>query len=220
MIDSPYTCCSATFSRLAPSPATSSHKLRVRVAVPRFTRCFAFGRHQIVYAVTAALILTGCAGLNVNPIASDNTGDRGLNDRTANGIRYYEPAYFLLVYSDAAGSVKTDVLVLPDTTRKMVAKPYSFLANNKQTLTFTDGMLSESTQDVDATAVPVALIQAAQSAAEAAAKLGLFNAPSTTKSERPSLSAPRLYKIVIHGSRVTLLGSAPGDTVQLPLTPQ
>jgi len=165
-------------------------------------------------------MLTGCAGLNVNPIASDDTGKRGLNDTTANGIRYYEPAYFLLVYSDAAGSVKTDVLVLPDTTRKMVAKPYSFLANNKQTLSFSDGMLTESTQTVDSTAVPVALIQAAQTAAEAAAKLGLFNAPTTTKSERPSLSAPRLYKIVIHGSTVTLLGSAPGDTVQLPLTPQ
>jgi hypothetical protein len=94
-------------------------------------------RRLLALATTVAISgISGCAGLNVDPIDSTNGASGGLDDRSANGIRYYEPAYFLLVYSDAAGSVKTDVLVLPDTTRKMVAQPHSFLSKNKQVLSF------------------------------------------------------------------------------------
>jgi hypothetical protein len=183
------------------------------------TRAFLLLRQFFVLAVTAAVVcVSGCAGLNVDPVAPDNNSASGLDDRTANGIRYYEPAYFLLVYSDAAGSVKTDVLVLPDTTRKMVAKPHAFLSKNKQVLSFTDGMLTDSAQTVDSAVIPAALIQAAQTAAEAAAKAGLLNAPPSKTPQPPVLNAPRLYKIVVHGSSVILLGSAPRDTIQLPIT--
>jgi hypothetical protein len=173
-----------------------------------------------IFVIPAFLI--GCAGLDVRPVSdaanphSANSADP--DDSKANGIRYYEPAYFLIVYSDGAGSVKTDVLILPDTTRKMVAKPHNFLSKNKQTLSFTDGMLNDSAQMIDTTIVPAALIQAAQAAAEAAAKSGLLNAPSKKTADHLELNAPRIYKIVVQGSSVTLQGCSSSDTIKLPLT--
>jgi hypothetical protein len=79
-------------------------------------------------------------------------------------------------------------------------------------------MLTDSAQTVDSSVVPVALIQAAQTAAEAAAKAGVFNAPASVTPKYPVLNAPRLYKIVVHGSNVTLLGSGASETIKLPIT--
>ena len=164
------------------------------------------------FRVLALLIttyeLTACAGLNVTPV---------FDDTSANGIRYYEPATFLLVYSDAAGSVKTEIITLPDTTRKMVAKPHTVLAKNKQVLSFSNGMLTQSDQEADSTAIPSAVISAIKIAAQAGISKGLFNAPTAGESSRLTLSAPKLYKVVVRGDTVILQGSSSGDTIELPL---
>ena len=158
--------------------------------------------------VAAGFALTGCAGLNVNPVTDDSQ---------ANGIRYYEPAHFLLVYADAAGSVKTEIIVLPDTTRKMVAKPHTLLAKNKQTLTFSDGMLKQSEQEADSTAVPSAVVTALKVALQSGITKGLFNAGDTTEARRLTLAAPKLYKITVEGDSVVLVGSGSGERINLPL---
>lgn len=160
--------------------------------------------------------MTSCAGLNVRSLSGTGT------DVKANGIRYYEPANFLLVYSDSAGSVHTEVIQLPDTTRKMVAKPHTFLAKNKQTLTFNDGIMTQSDADVDSTAVPSAVITAIKTAATAAMKAGLLNDVDGSKegssgTKHLFLEEPRLYKIVVKGDCVTLLGANRHNSITLPL---
>ncbi|WP_395753799.1 hypothetical protein [Prosthecobacter sp.] len=164
-----------------------------------------------------AVVLTGCAGLNVRSLPEGA-------DTKADGIRYYEAANFLLVYSDGAGSVRTEVIVLPDTTRKMVAKPHTFLAKNKQTLTFIDGMMTQSEAEVDSTGVPSAMIAAIKTAASAAMKAGLLNDGDAGRSgsggdraKHLSLEEPRLYKIVVRGDCVTLVGADSNNSITLPL---
>lgn len=113
--------------------------------------------------------------------------------------------------------MKTEVIVLPDTTRKMVAKPHTLLAKNKQTLTFADGMLKQSDQEADSTAVPSAVVTAIKNATQAAISKGLFNLGGTDESKRLRLGAPRLYKIIVKGDTVILVGSDSGETIELPL---
>ena len=155
-----------------------------------------------------SVVLAGCAGLNVSAVGDDTK---------ANGIRYYEPANFLLVYSDAPGSVKTEIITLPDTTRKMVAKPHTVLSKNKQTLTFSDGVLTASSQEADATAIPSAVIAVLKSTAAQAISKSLMNAPEDSAAQRLKLQAPKLYKIIVNGDTIELVGTDSGDTIHLPI---
>lgn len=175
-----------------------------------------------------ALLQIGCAGFRTMPVAT--TDEKiGVDDNKANGIRFYEPAVFILVYSNDAGSVRTEVLTLPDTTRKMVVYPRNLLAKSKLSLKFANGMLAEGTAedpsmngDFDATEVPKAIVDLAEKAASAyfgsipgAGKLGNAGDGTSQEVSRYTLEAPRLYKLVVRGEHVVLQGAHPSDKIEL-----
>lgn len=145
----------------------------------------------------AALIfaITGCAGTNVSRISSPQYGVGGkYTDDQADGIRYYESAPFLLVYSDGKGGVVSKLLFLPDLTRKRVIDPYAVLSSNNSTLTFTNGVLTQGKTVVDETVVPKAVVGALEKAATALLS-GAFNAPGAPPSAQ--LPPPQLFKVVL-----------------------
>lgn len=47
-----------------------------------------------------------------------------MKDEDARGIRYYEGAHFLIVYTDGKGGLKAGLKFLPDLTRKRSIDPY------------------------------------------------------------------------------------------------
>lgn len=162
--------------------------------------------------VASSLLLTtcvaGCSGLSVHKV-SDDDGERG--------FRYYEPAPFVIVYSDGKTGLTAKIIYLPDLSRKMAAKPYNFVASNTTKLNFSNGILTDSTQKGDETAFPKAVIEAVKTAAVAAAKGVALNQPEQS-GEVPGFAvpAPFLYKIVIDEAGVSLeggQGTVDGKTV-------
>ncbi|MDR6841323.1 hypothetical protein [Pseudoxanthomonas sacheonensis] len=142
-----------------------------------------------------ALLLSGCAGFKVV--------DAPANEDTVQGIRYYEPAPFLLVYSDGKGNLTSQIIVMPDITQKRVIDLYAYASTNKSTLDFTDGMLTKSAVEIDSTAVPLALIDTIQSLGVAAIGAA-FNAPESGVTH--IIPAPYLFKIVVDANGTTLVG--------------
>ena len=146
--------------------------------------------------IVASLCLVNCAGTTVRPITADA-------DSSADGIRYYEAAPFLLVYTDGKGGLVSELKFLPDTTSKRSVDPFAVLAQNSSTLTFTNGVLSQSKTVVDETTVPKAIVTALEKAAAAA--MGAANAPGQPLIQT-TLPLPRLYRIVITKIGVSLVG--------------
>lgn len=147
--------------------------------------------------LAGAMILSGCAGTNVARVSSPEYGVGGkFPDSQANGIRYYESAPFLLVYTDGKGGLVSKLMFLPDLTRKRVIDPYATLASNNTTLTFTNGVLTQGKTEVDETVVPKALVGALEKAAIAALG-GTLNAPGAPPTAQ--LPPPQLFKIVLTG---------------------
>lgn len=142
-----------------------------------------------------ALLLSGCAGFKVVDAPTPND--------TAQGIRYYEPAPFLLVYSDGKGNLTSQIIVMPDITQKRVIDLYAYASTNKSTLDFSNGMLTKSAVEVDSTAVPVALINTIQSLGVAAIGAA-FNAPESGVTH--VIPAPYLFKIVVDENGTRLVG--------------
>ena len=112
---------------------------------------------RIVLPIACVLSLAGCAGAKVRLIPDAAT------DARVEGVRYYEPAPFILVFPDGKGGLDTSLIYLPDTTRKLAVRPYALLAKNKTTLNFTGGVLDDAESVVDETVIPAALIEAAKS---------------------------------------------------------
>lgn len=149
--------------------------------------------------VISALLVVGCAGVTVKPINSiDNP------DSTANGIRYYEAAPFLLVYPDGKGGLVSELKFLPDTTTKRSIDPFAVLAQNETTLTFTNGYLSQSKAVIDETVVPKAIVTALEKVATAAMNAAADD-PNGFREE--DLPLPQLYRIVITDRDVSLMGN-------------
>jgi hypothetical protein len=142
-----------------------------------------------------SLSLSGCAGLTtatikprvVGGVACDTASPRTYcdNDTKAEGFRYFQEAPFLFVHSDGNGGVSSEIVWLPDTTKKMSVRPYAFLATNKTSLSFTNGMLTESSVTVDETVIPNAVLSAIVTAVGRGAD-GLAGA---------QIPVPYLYKI-------------------------
>jgi hypothetical protein len=138
-------------------------------------------------ACVAGLALQGgCAGISAG-------ADTESVEAPVDGIRYYEPAPFLLVYADGRGALKTEVLYLPDTTRKRVIDPYAVLASNNATLSFKDGTLTGTRSEVDETVVPAAVLESLKVAAVAAAA---FARPGEAALPEAMLPPPALFRIV------------------------
>jgi len=148
--------------------------------------------------------VAGCAGLTVKPVPD------AAADAKARGFRYYEPSPYLLVYTDNQGGLVSQITLLPDPTKKMSVKPYNRLASNNVTLDFDKGMLKQGTTEVDETAVPSALIAAAEKAVGAAIAAKGVVPPGTATTAPP----PYLFKIVTDAEdgSLRLVGGPPaGD---------
>ncbi len=143
---------------------------------------------------------TGCAKVTHRPLASLKA-----KDDTGSGIRYFRSAPYLLVHSDGKGGIEWKIVFLPDQTQPMSAEPTTFLASIDATLKFKNGVLTSSDQIGDATAVPKALIKAAQTVATAAAGAALSAAGVPSDAE-PGIPAPYLYKIVVRDDSVVFYG--------------
>ena len=142
-----------------------------------------------------AVVLSGCAGLKTTPIRSD------ADEVKAQGFRYYENAPFLFIHTDGKGGLTSEIVMLPYTTREMSIEPYAFWSSNNTNLTFSNGTLTESSSQVDTTAVPSAGL-------DALAKYLTLIAGDETPGQAPP---PYLYKIHIQGNVVTLTGGSPKD---------
>lgn len=165
-------------------------------------------RVWIIWIATSAVILSGCAGLSVGPVVSDDK---------AKGYRFYQPAPFLFVRSDGKGGLTSEIIYLPDTTQKMSVRPYAVLASNNATLSFSNGILTEAAAVVDETVVPVAIVDALSKAAAAAIAADLPQNPQATA------PVPYLFKITVHSGSITLsggpaLGPDPGKKAVINVT--
>ena len=152
-------------------------------------------------ACVLLIICFGCARIDVKTLSPED-------DNCDEGIRYYERAPFLLVYSDGKGGVKTEIHYLPDRTRLRSIHPFKFLALSKNTLTFKNGMLTTATNVADASALPVAVIKAVETVAAAAVKAA---GKALTSKDSYVLPPPALYRIHIDKEKVTFIGESGKD---------
>jgi hypothetical protein len=163
---------------------------------------------RLVVAGLSIACLASCAGVTYKTIRTYGTGDpktvlaqANAADDAADGIRYYEQVPYLIVYSDGKGGLKSQLLYLPDTTRKKVVHPYAWMANNNLVLTFDKGVLTEGMQTIDETIVPKAAVEAAATALIAAA-----DAAKATE-EKDLVPPPALYRIWVNtDGSVELIG--------------
>ncbi|WP_368624549.1 hypothetical protein [Paraburkholderia sp. BR14262] len=151
-----------------------------------------------------ACCLFGCsASISHHPVASDNI---------ETGIRYYRNAPYLLVYSNGRGGLKWQILYLPDQLAKMAAQPKVVGGHSELTMYFQNGVLSNTIETGDTTAVPKALIAAVQSALPLISK--------TLAAESPAFPGPYLYKIVVEGGTLKFYGGQAKATIQVPALSQ
>lgn len=147
--------------------------------------------------VVMAALLTGCAGYTAGPILNNK------QDAKADGVRYYEIAPFLLVYSDGKGNLTSQIVMMPDTSKKMTLDLYAIAANNDSTLNFENGVLTSSKFILDSSEVPQSLIATIQTLGTAAVSAA-FNEPELGTTRR--IPAPYLFKIVIDNDGTRLVG--------------
>ena len=151
----------------------------------------------LVMAIT--FCLAGCAGVTHLPDGGDKD----------HGIRYYRTAPYLLVHSDTRGGLVTKLLYLPDQTQVMSATPKSRLASIKTSLEFQDGVLTSASEEPDSTVMPGAILSAAETV------LSLLAARMEPGDKVPQ---PSLYKITVHGDRITFVGGEGDAPIRVRLT--
>ncbi len=149
-------------------------------------------------AIAIAACLSACAGTSVIQVSKES-------DDEATGIRYFEPAPFLLVYSDARGNLTSNVIIMPDLTRMRSVDPYSYLSSNNTTLNFTNGILTQGKTVVDETIVP----KGAFEAVKAIAGTIVGAAFDTSGGATPTLPAPKLFRIYVDETGEAQLIEAP-----------
>ena len=143
-----------------------------------------------IFAAVNAMVLSSCAGIDAKMVSPSAESD---------GFRYYETAPFLFIHSDGKGGLTSEIVWLPDTTQLMSIKPYAWLASNNVALTFLNGTLTEASSQGDETAVLGAGLDAI------AKVLGVAAAADLTQQAPP----PYLFKIVIKGDNISLIGGGP-----------
>jgi hypothetical protein len=147
------------------------------------------------YAVTA--LLAGCAGYTAKPVTNE------AEDASSEGIRYYELAPYLIVYSDGKGGIKSNVELMPDTSRKMVVNPHAIASSNNSSLTFVNGVLTESKFITDETVLPAKVIDTIKTLGIAAVS-NAMNEPGAMAERQ--IPAPYLFKIVVGKDGTRLVG--------------
>lgn len=167
--------------------------------------------HGIAILCVLSASLAGCAGFSARPVA---TADE---DASANGIRYYEMAPYLLVYADGKGGITSSIEMMPDTSRKMVMDLNAFASANNTTLTFVNGVLTSSKFVVDNTAVPAAIVETIKTLGVAAVSNAMNDPESNIVRQIP---APYLYKIVVDRNGTRLVGGPGLDRDNKPVVIQ
>lgn len=152
---------------------------------------------NITMVVAATYFCSGCAGVSVHSL-----GASSLADTKAHGFRYWQTAPFLFVRSDGQGGLSGEIKWLPDTTQKMSARPFAIFASNESKLDFTNGVLTSATIKANETEVVTASLTALGKVFVAAAADG--SAPPPPGRVPP----PHIYKIVIEGGKISLIGGA------------
>lgn len=140
----------------------------------------------------ACAIFAGCAGLEMKDIQSP------ADEKAYEGFRYYDTSPFLLVYTDGKGGLKSELLYLPDTTKKRSIRPYAYGAKNDTTLKFENGRMVGAKSAVDETVLPMAAISALEKLATSLAK--------AANAGNADIPPPYLYRIRFDGSNWTLSG--------------
>ncbi|MDC8757056.1 hypothetical protein [Janthinobacterium fluminis] len=126
-------------------------------------------------------LLAGCAGVEVQSIPD------AAADAAATGLRYYDTSPFLLVYTDAKGGLRSELLYLADTSKKRAIRPYSYAAANDATLRFDHGRLLEAKAVVSEAAIPLGVLAALEKVAVAGSK---------GANAADQIPAPYLFRIV------------------------
>ncbi|MDB6104573.1 MAG: hypothetical protein JWO52_4572 [Gammaproteobacteria bacterium] len=147
------------------------------------------------------VVVSGCSATVTHERAKDSS----------TGIRYYENAPYLIIYSDGKGGLNWQIRYLPDQTKLMSVSPVVKLSHTEMNLYFQNGVLSSGSATGDSTEIPKAILAAVQSIAPLLAA-GVLAGP-----EKPAFPAPYIYKIVVNDVNVTFLGG-PGDRkIQVPI---
>jgi hypothetical protein len=139
--------------------------------------------------------LFGCAGSDFHRVTDDATDV---------GIRYYGSSPYLLIHTDNDGGLVSQLVYLPDKSKKMSVRPYSYLATNATTLTFDKGVLRTGESTVDTAVIPKAVLTALETVAVAAIKGVALQEESEGKG--PSVPFPVLFKIEVDASGFHLYG--------------
>lgn len=146
---------------------------------------------KILSMICLVALFQGCAQVKHLPIASEK------EDATDSGIRYYRSAPYLLIYFNATGDREWKIMNLPDVTTKMSAQPSNVLSKVKADLTFVNGVLSDSKEEADDTALGKAVLEAIEKI------VPLLAATPNAKTE---VTAPVIYKIIVKGDAAWLKG--------------
>lgn len=148
-----------------------------------------------------SLMIVGCSATVTHQMATDGTGT---------GIRYYDSAPFLIIYSDGMGGLKWQIRYLPDQTRIMTATPTVIGGHTEMTLYFQNGMLGSVSTLGDTTEVPKALIGAVQTALPFL--IGVAEGPKP-----PGFPAPYIYKLIVNNDKITFIGKQGNTRIEVPL---
>jgi len=152
--------------------------------------------------VLISLTVLGCSATVTHRIATNET---------ETGIRYYDSAPFLIVYSDGMGGLKWQIRYLPDQTRIMMATPSIIGGRTEMTLYFQNGMLASASTVGDTTEVPKALIGAVASA------LPFLIGAAEGAPAPDGFPAPYIYKLVVSNDKITFIGGQGNTKIQVPL---
>lgn len=157
--------------------------------------------------ISSILLFAACVACSATV-----TYQRVADDATATGVRYYESAPYLLVYSDGKGGLKWQILYLPDQSHIMTASPEVRGGKTQMTLYFQNGTLGTSSTGGDTTTIPSAILAAAQAAVPVIAA-----ALVAEKAQSPEFPKPYLYKIVWNGTAVEFQGGQADVGIRVPI---
>lgn len=176
----------------AASPEDPASQIVLRDLQPNRRR----GWSSPVLAAFLSLTL-GCASVEHRPL---NPSD----DESAQGIRYYDASPYVLVYANAGGGLTSEIVYLADPFRLMSAQPKQFLSTLDVTLSFENGVLTQSKAVGDGSIVPAAILQAAKTAATA-----ILAEPSSSAEQLPPV---HIFKIIQAHNGEFLLVGGPAST--------
>jgi hypothetical protein len=151
--------------------------------------------------VGACNCISGCAANVVH----------SLETTRSTGIRYYESAPYLLVYSNGKGGLVWQIMALPDQSHVMQASPQVLAGRVQMALKFQNGVLISATSVGDSSVVPKAIIAAVQSA------LPLIVRSALEGPSNKSFPAPSLYKIIVKGDQIIFVGGKGDQDIAVPL---